>query len=48
MYLVCRTRPNIAFIISQLNKHNADPRNSHLQVIKKVIQYFYGIIKISG
>lgn len=39
MYLVCRTRPDIAFVVGQLSKHKADPRNGPLQAAKQVVQY---------
>ena len=39
MYLACGTRPDIAFAIGQLSKHNADPRKGHFQATKRVVQY---------
>lgn len=35
MYLACGTRSGIAFIVSQLSKHNVDPKKSHLKASKK-------------
>lgn len=37
MYLVCGTRPDIAFIVGLFSRHNADPRKSHLQAAKRVV-----------
>ncbi len=34
MYLACGTRLDIAFIVSLLSRHNADPRKSHLRAAK--------------
>lgn len=39
MYLACGTRPDIAFAVGQLSKHNADLRKGHLQVAKRVVRY---------
>lgn len=30
MYLTCSIKPNILFIIGQLERHNLDPRISHM------------------
>lgn len=46
MYLACGTRPDIAFVVGQLIRHNADPRRSHMQVAKRVAYYFHGIIEM--
>ncbi len=42
MYLACGTRPDIAFAVGQLSKHNADPRKGHLQPAKRVVKYLKG------
>lgn len=39
MYLACDTRPNIAFAVDQLSKHNVNPRKGHLQAAKRVVRY---------
>lgn len=39
MYLACGTRPDIAFIVGLLSRHNADSRKDHLQAAKRVVQY---------
>ena len=39
MYLVCRTRPDIAFIIRQLSSYNSDLRISHICITKQTLQY---------
>lgn len=42
MYLTCGTRPDIAFAVGTLSKHNADPRKDHLRAAKRVVCYFKG------
>ena len=37
IYLVCGTRPDIAFAVSQASKHNADLRKCHLRAAKRVM-----------
>lgn len=44
MYLICETKPNIAFAIEQLSKHNTNPKKCHLQAVKKVVRYLKKII----
>ncbi len=46
IYLACDTCPNIAFVVRQLSKHNADPRKGHLQVAKRVVRYLKGTIEM--
>ena len=46
MYLACGTRPNIAFLVGRLSKHNADPRKDHLQAAKRVIRYLKSTIHL--
>ena len=46
IYLACGTRPDIAFAVGQLSKHNTDPRKSHLRAAKRVMQYLKGIINL--
>lgn len=46
MYLFCGTRPDIAFAIGQLSKHNLDPRASHMKAAKKVVQYLKGTMHL--
>lgn len=42
MYLSCGTRPDIAFVVGQLSRHNADPRVGHMRAAKRVIRYLKG------
>ena len=44
MYLSCGTRPDIAFVVGQLSKQNANPRVGHLKVAKKVVRYLKDIM----
>lgn len=46
MYLACGTRPDIAFAVEQLSKHNADPRKGHLRAVKKVVPYLKGTMQM--
>lgn len=46
MYLLCGTRPDIAFVVGQLNRHNADPKKGYLQVAKRVVQYLCGTMEM--
>ena len=39
MYLACGTRSDIAFVVGQLSKYNADPRKSHLRAANRVVRY---------
>ena len=34
IYLVCGTRPDIAFVMGQLSRHNSDPRIGHMRIAK--------------
>lgn len=44
MYLACGTRPDIAFVVGQLSRHNSDPRAGNLRIAKQVLQYLKGTI----
>ena len=46
MYLSCGTRPDIAFVVGQLSRHNADPRIGHLRIAKQVLRYLKGTITL--
>ena len=46
MYLACGRKPNIAFVVGQLSKHNADPRKGHLKAAKKVVRYMNGTMQM--
>ncbi len=46
MYLSCGTRPDIAFIVGQLSKHNADPRIGYIKAAKKVVRYLKGTMHL--
>ena len=42
MYLACGTRPDIAFVVGLLSRHNANPRKGHLRAAKRVVRYLKG------
>ncbi len=46
MYLSCGTRPDIAFAVGQLSKHNSDPRAGHMKAAKKVVRYLKGTMHL--
>lgn len=46
MYLTCGIRPDIAFAVGRLSKHNADPRKGHLRAAKRVVRYLKGKIQL--
>lgn len=47
IYLLCGTRPNIAFVVSQLSRHNANPRIGYFKNTKQIIRYLKGIMHLS-
>lgn len=46
MYLAYSTRPDIAFVVRQFSKYNADPRKTHLRAAKRVVWYLCGTIDL--
>lgn len=46
IYLTYKTRPDITFIVGQLNRHNANPQKSHLQATKRLVRCFCGTIEM--
>lgn len=46
MYLLCGMRPNIAFAIGQLSKHNSHPKIGYIKLTKKVIRYLKDTIHL--
>lgn len=47
MYLAFGTKPNIAFVVRQLSKHNTDPKKIHLWAAKRVVQYLCWIMELN-
>ncbi len=47
IYLACGKRLDIAFIVGFLNRHNANPKKSHLRVAKRVVRYLKGTMQLS-
>lgn len=47
IYLACRIRPDIAFVISQLSRHNTDLWKDHIQADKRLFWYLKGTINLS-
>lgn len=46
MYLSYGTRPDIAFAVGQLSKHNADPQAGHMKAAKRIVRYLKGTIHL--
>ena len=46
MYLSYRTRPDIAFTMRQLSRHNSDPCIEHLPIAKQVFWHLKGTITL--
>lgn len=46
IYFTCGIGPDIAFVVGQFSKYNSNPRKSHLQVAKRVVQYLKRIIQL--
>ena len=44
MYLSYGTRPDIAFVVGQLSRHNSNPRIKHLCIAKQVLCYLKSTI----
>lgn len=42
IYLACETRPDIAFVVGQLSRHNSDPRVGHIRIAKQSVRYLKG------
>lgn len=40
IYLLYNTRPNIAFVMKQLSKQNANLKVGHLKAAKQILRYF--------
>jgi hypothetical protein len=47
MYLMRATRPDLAFTLSALSKHNEKPTSEHLQAAKHVLRYLKGTIEMA-
>lgn len=39
MYFTCGTRPDIAFVVGRLSKHNADPQKGYLKAARQLVCY---------
>ena len=46
MYLSCGKRPDIAFVVGQLSRHNADPKKGHLWAAKRVVRHLKGTMEM--
>ena len=47
IYLACETRPDIAFVVGQLSRHNSDPRIDHICIAKQTLRYLKGTSTLS-
>ena len=43
IYLACKTRPDIAFMVGQFSRHNSNPQIGHIHITKQTLQYLKGI-----
>jgi hypothetical protein len=41
-YAMTATRPDIAYAVGVLSRHNHDPSNEHIVVVNRVIRYLNG------
>lgn len=46
MYLACGTRPDIAFAVGQLSRHNSNSLVGHMKGAKQVLQYLKGTMNL--
>ena len=46
MYLSCGTKPDIAFVVGQLSRYNANPRKCHFRAAKRVVRYLKETIEM--
>ena len=46
MYLACEIRPDIAFVVEQLSKHNIDLRKGHFRVANGVVRLLKRIMQM--
>lgn len=46
IYFACGTKPDIAFAIEKLGKHNANSCKKHLRAVKQIIRYLKGTIHL--
>ncbi len=46
IYLTCGRRPDIAFIVGLLSRHNADSKKDHLRAAKRVVRYLEGTMQL--
>lgn len=47
MYFLCDTKPDIAFVVKQPSRYNADLKKNYFQCAKRVVRYLKKSIKIS-
>lgn len=43
-YLLCKTRPDIKFVVGQLSRPNSDPRIGYMCAARRVVRYLKGPI----
>ena len=46
MHLSQTTRPDLAFVVSRLRQHMADPRLGHWRAAKRVLRYLKGTMTL--
>ena len=47
LYLSTRTRPDIAYAVSNVSRFNAEPTTKHMTAVKRILRYLNGTCDLS-